>query len=131
MLALVEQHIRGLDVTVDESALMGGIEAPAPARPPDRPGGQRPLRESAFRSEPSTRRIAMYSCPSISPASWIGTTFGCSSGRHPRLGKEALAERHVVCEVWASSFSATSRSSASRGAVHDAHPAATDQRLDP
>jgi hypothetical protein len=25
------------------------------------------------------RRMAMYSCPSTSPASWIGTTLGCSS----------------------------------------------------
>ena len=71
----------------------------------------------------------MYSCPSISPASWIGTTFGCSSEAASRDSREeALAERDVVGEMWREQLQrdvAVEREVV--GAVDDTHPAAAER----
>ena len=114
--ALVEQHVRRLDVAVDEAARVGGVQgardllehADGPRRL------ERPVAQHVFfRSLPSTRRIAMYSCPSISPASWIGTTFGCSSDAATRDSVRNRSRNETSsARCGASSFSATSRSSA-------------------
>ena len=74
----------------------------------------------------------MYSCPSISPASWIGTTFGCSSEAATRDSRqEALAERHVVGELRREQLQRdVSIEREVVRPVDDAHPAAAHQRLD-
>ena len=121
---------------MDKPPRVGGVERPGHllddtqgTRRRERPFGcSRRLQVGAL-----DQRMAMYSRPSTSPASWIGTTFGCSSdaarrdSRRNRSRNETSSARsgaeQLQCDVTVEREVV--------GAIDDPHPPAAEQLLDP